>query len=87
MESLLAGDVNQARIVRQSTRGLTGETETMKLAKPIFLLALILGSANAPAEDISMDSATDVSTIYAIDDDRDGRADRMLELEQSDSLA
>ena len=27
------------------------------------------------------------STLYEVDDDRDGRADRMLILEQSDSLA
>jgi hypothetical protein len=32
-------------------------------------------------------SAATASTIYEVDEDRDGRADRMLKLEQSDSLA
>jgi hypothetical protein len=65
----------------------------MKRAKSILYgataLALIAGSARA--EDpigISMDdSMTNVSQIYEVDEDRDGRADRLLMLEQSDSLA
>ena len=63
----------------------------MTLAKSIFYsaisLALMLGSAMASSETIEMDSATDVSAIYSVDADHDGRADHVLELEQSDSLA
>ena len=63
----------------------------MKLAKSIFYgaisLALMLGSANASSEEIDMESATDVSAIYSVDEDHDGRTDHTLELEQSDSLA
>jgi hypothetical protein len=33
------------------------------------------------------DSATGASTMYDVDEDRDGRTDRLLILEQSDSLA
>jgi hypothetical protein len=63
----------------------------MKLAKSIFYgaisLALMLGSANASSEAIDMESATEVSAIYSVDEDHDGRTDHTLELEQSDSLA
>jgi len=63
----------------------------MKLAKSIFYgaisLALMLGSATASSETFEMESATDVSTIYSVDEDHDGRTDHTLELEQSDSLA
>jgi hypothetical protein len=34
-----------------------------------------------------MDSMTTASTMYEVDEDRDGRTDRLLMLEQSDSLA
>jgi hypothetical protein len=48
----------------------------MRRAKSIFyraaVLAVVIGSAAA---------------MYAVDEDRDGRADRLLILEQSDSLA
>lgn len=59
----------------------------MKLANSIPLsLALIFGSAIA-SETIDMESETDVSASYAVDEDHDGRTDHTLELEQSDSLA
>jgi hypothetical protein len=72
--------------------------ETMKSAKSILYgataLALAIGSATAgdPAETISEsmsmdDSMTSVSQMYEVDEDRDGRTDRLLMLEQSDSLA
>jgi hypothetical protein len=73
--------------------------ETMKPAKSILYgataLMLAAGSAfgvptaDVPADDIAMaGSATDASTtMYEVDEDRDGRTDRLLILEQSDSLA
>jgi hypothetical protein len=66
--------------------------ETMKPAKSILYgataLALVAGSATAedPAG-MSMDSMTSASQEYEVDEDRDGRTDRLLILEQSDSLA
>jgi hypothetical protein len=70
----------------------------MKPAKSILYgataLAIAIGSATAgdpadtPSESISMDdSMTTASQMYEVDEDRDGRADRLLMLEQSDSLA
>lgn len=57
-------------------------------------LVIAAGSATAdPSVDTPSDrtgmqgSASTASTIYEIDEDRDGRADRLLILEQSDSLA
>jgi hypothetical protein len=45
-------------------------------------------TAEAPSEGVAMgDSITGASAIYEVDEDRDGRADRLLILEQSDSLA
>ena len=44
-------------------------------------------SADTPGSIVTDDSATSASTIYEVDEDRDGRADRLLILEQSDSLA
>lgn len=69
----------------------------MKRAKSILYgataLAIVAGSATAqpfadtPSDNMSMDdSTTSASTIYEIDEDRDGRTDRLLILEQSDSL-
>jgi hypothetical protein len=62
--------------------------------RPVVLLLLAAASATAvqaaevPDEGISMEgSATPVSTIYEVDEDRDGRTDRLLILEQSDLLA
>ena len=70
----------------------------MKLVKSILygaiLLAIASGSAtaideiaDAPADSIGMDASAGASTMYEVDEDRDGRTDRTLELEQSDSLA
>jgi len=43
--------------------------------------------ADAPSEGIPMaDSSITASAIYEVDEDRDGRTDRLLILEQSDSL-
>jgi hypothetical protein len=53
--------------------------ELMKTAK------LILASAATLAISIAAIEAS--TTMYEVDDDRDGRPDRMLILEQSDSLA
>jgi len=57
-----------------------------------FLIAAgnAIGSptADMPADDMSMiDSTTTASAMYEIDEDHDGRTDRLLILEQSDSLA
>jgi hypothetical protein len=51
----------------------------MKTAKQIL--------ASAAALAISVAAMEASTTIYDVDDDRDGRPDRMLILEQSDSLA
>jgi hypothetical protein len=65
----------------------------MKRAKSILYgaTALVLVAGSAIAEDpigMSMDeSITTASQIYEVDEDRDGRTDRLLMLEQSDSLA
>jgi hypothetical protein len=68
----------------------------MKLAKSTLYsaisLAVMFGSAHASSETISMDSATadsrtEVTAMYQVDENHDGRTDRTLELEQSDSLA
>jgi hypothetical protein len=70
----------------------------MKLVKSILygaiLLALASGSATAfeeiadtPSDSMRMDSSAGASMMYEVDEDRDGRTDRTLELEQSDSLA
>lgn len=67
----------------------------MKQVNAMLLAALLIvaGSATAdPSADtpgsVTMDdSATGASTIYEVDEDRDGRPDRLLILEQSDSLA
>jgi hypothetical protein len=73
--------------------------ETMKLAKSILsgatALVLAAGSATAgdplvevPIDSMNMDdSMTSASQEYEVDEDRDGRTDRLLILEQSDSLA
>jgi hypothetical protein len=71
----------------------------MKLAKSILsgatALVLAAGSATAgdtlvemPIDSMNMDdSMTSASAMYEVDEDRDGRTDRLLILEQSDSLA
>ena len=70
----------------------------MKPAKSILYgataLAFAVGSATAgdPADTLSEsmsmdDSMTTASQMYEVDEDHDGRTDRLLILEQSDSLA
>ena len=63
----------------------------MRLAKPILYgaIALVISGGSAIAQPLESmeDSATNASAIYEVDEDRDGRADRLLFLEQSDSLA
>ena len=58
--------------------------------------ALLLAAGSATAEPLADtrpdgmlmdDSATSATTVYSVDEDRDGRTDRELILEQSDSLA
>ena len=58
--------------------------------------ALLLAAASATAEPFAdtqtdgmlmEDSSADASAIYSVDEDRDGRTDRELILEHSDSLA
>jgi hypothetical protein len=65
-----------ARILRQCGRDVP-KGETMKRAKSILFGAALLIIA----------SSASASAIYQIDDDHDGRVDRLLILEQSDSLA
>ena len=64
----------------------------MKRVAVVLLIAA--GSAAAdPFADVPSDrtimedSSASASTIYEVDEDRDGRSDRLLILEQSDSLA
>ena len=70
----------------------------MKRAKSILYgaAALLLAAGSATAEPFADtqpdgmlmdDSATSATTVYSVDEDRDGRTDRELILEQSDSLA
>jgi len=67
----------------------------VKQANAMLLAALLIvaGSATAepsvdtPGSEVRDDSATGASTMYDVDEDRDGRTDRLLILEQSDSLA
>jgi hypothetical protein len=56
---------------------------TFRKEKELKTAKLILASAAVLA--LSMAEAS--TTMYDVDDDRDGRPDRMLILEQSDSLA
>lgn len=64
----------------------------MKRVAVVLLLAAGSATAepfaDAPSDRTIMeDPSAPASTIYQIDEDRDGRADRLLILEQSDSLA
>ena len=49
--------------------------------------ALAIFAGSAAAEPWINTEEASASAIYEVDDDRDGRADRLLILEQSDSLA
>lgn len=60
----------------------------MKTAKSILYGATALAVIAVSTYGIMEESATDnASTMYEVDEDRDGRTDRLLMLEQSDSLA
>lgn len=63
----------------------------MKHAKSFLYGAAVLvfaaGSVAAESLPIMEDSSATASAMYEVDVDRDGRADRLLILEQSDSLA
>jgi hypothetical protein len=64
----------------------------MKRAAVVLLIAagsaMAESSADTPSDSMSMESSSaNASTIYEVDENRDGRADRLLLLEQSDSLA
>ena len=56
----------------------------MKTAKLILTGAAALAISMMAMEDSTTDAS---SMMYEVDEDRDGRSDRMLILEQSDSLA
>ena len=58
---------------------------TFRKEKELKAAKLILASAAMLA--FSIAAAETSTTMYDVDEDRDGRADRMLILEQSDSLA
>lgn len=55
----------------------------MNTAKLILTGAAALAISMTAMEDSITDTS---STLYEVDEDRDGRSDRMLILEQSDSL-
>lgn len=61
----------------------------MKRVKLILFGAVAMFAGSAMAEPvISMeDTSATASAVYEVDEDRDGRTDRLLILEQSDSLA
>jgi hypothetical protein len=64
----------------------------VKRAKSILfgatVLAIATGGALAQPSEIGMeDSSASASAMYSVDENRDGRADREIMLEQSDSLA
>jgi hypothetical protein len=84
-------NVSRAQILRRFMRDVP-KGETMK--RVALLLLIAAGSATAdpfadtPSDSIGMDeSSAGASTMYEVDEDRDGRTDRLLILEQSDSLA
>ena len=68
-------------VCRHESCGNAGVTlrkeTTVKRAKSILLGATML----------AISAAANASAMYSVDEDRDGRADREIMLEQSDSLA
>jgi hypothetical protein len=62
--------------------------KTMKLAKSILYAAAlgIAGSAVAQEPFADEEFSSDAARVYEIDEDRDGKADRLLILEDSDTL-
>jgi hypothetical protein len=89
-KNLLDGDVIPARILRQCECDVAkGETMT-RMKSALYgaaALAIFAGGATAQPFMNMEDAATNASAIYEVDEDRDGRADRLIILEQSDSLA
>jgi hypothetical protein len=69
--------------------------KTVKRVHAMLFAALLIAAGSATADPFADtpgsidtdDSATGASTQYEVDEDRDGRTDRLLILEQSDSLA
>ena len=69
--------------------------KTVKRVHAMLVAALLIAAGSATADPFADtpggiftdDSAASASTMYEVDEDRDGRADRMLILEHSDSLA
>jgi hypothetical protein len=64
--------------------------DTMKLATLVLLAAAFAGTAAAQAPQGTWSDpgySADASRIYEVDEDRDGRADYLMILEQSDTLA
>jgi len=67
----------------------------MRLAKSFLYAAAALGFATSAAAQSSFDAQEDwhgspagsASVMYEVDDDGDGRPDRVLYLEESDTLA
>jgi hypothetical protein len=63
----------------------------MKRVAVVLLIAAGSATAepfvDAPSDRIGMEGSSTASAIYPVDEDRDGRTDRLLILEQSDSLA
>ena len=82
-------------VCRHESCGNAGVTlrkeKTVKRAKSILFGATVLaiaGSALAQPSEIGVeDSSANASAMYSVDENRDGRADREIMLEQSDSLA
>ena len=54
----------------------------------LYGVAILLFAASATAQTFpEEDAVSSASTVYSVDEDRDGRTDGELVLEQSDSLA
>jgi hypothetical protein len=67
--------------------------DTMKLARSILLTAALAGFAGGATAQEAQGTwsdpgySADASRVYEVDVDRDGRADYLMILEQSDTLA
>jgi hypothetical protein len=76
------------------TQGVTfPKGDTMKLARYLLLAASFAGVAGSAAAQEAQGTwsdpgySADASRVYEVDVDRDGKADYLLKLEQSDTLA
>ena len=73
-------------VCRHESCGNAGVTlrkeTTVKRAKSIRAKSILLGATM-----LAISAAANASAMYSVDEDRDGRADREIVLEQSDSLA